>query len=123
MLLSLYMESEAVRIERETKEEAQRKAEEEKKEKELRRQKYNDEVDKLEALKNAAADFEMACKIRAYISAIECTPNLSQEQEDWIMWAKAKADWYDPTKDVLDDLFGKRNHSSPNEPKKQGYYW
>ena len=52
ILLALYLQSEDVRIEREKREEAQRKAEEEKRQKELRRQKYNEEVDRLQALTN-----------------------------------------------------------------------
>ena len=123
MLISLYMESEAVRIDREAKEAAARKAEEEKRQKELRQQRYNDEVDRINALKQEAADFETACNIRAYIAAVEGKSDSSDEQKEWIAWAKAKADWYDPTMDVIDPVFGKRNHSHPKEPEKYGYRW
>ena len=123
LLISLYMESEAVRIDREAKEAAARKAEEEKRQKELRQQHYNDEVDRLNALKQEASDFETACKIRAYIAAVEGKSDISDEQKEWIAWAKAKADWYDPTMDVTDPIFGKRNHKKPKEPEKYGYGW
>lgn len=123
ILISLYMESEAVRIEREAKEAAIRKAEEEKRQKELRRQCYNDEIDKLNTLKQEAADFETSCRIRAYIAAIECKPDISDEQKEWINWAKAKADWYDPTKDIADPILGKKDHSSDKEPEKIGSRW
>ena len=123
ILISLYMESEAVRLEREAKEAAIRKAEEEKRQKELRRQRYNDEIDKLNALKQEAADFETACKIRAYIAAIESKTDISDEQKEWISWAKAKADWYDPTKDITDPILGKKDHSSEKEPEKIGSRW
>ena len=116
-MLALYLQSEDVRIEREKREEAKRKAEEE------RRQKYNDEVDKLQALNNAARDYETACRIRAYIAAVESTPEPDDETLDWIAWAKAKADWYDPAAAATDPLFGKRNHSDdPNSktPTKKG---
>lgn len=123
LLLSLYKASEAVRIEREAREAAKRKAEEEARQKELRRQMYDAEVDRLAALKNEAADYQMACKIRTYVSAVESMPNLKPSQIEWIAWAKAKADWYDPTMDKTDPLFGKRDHSDPNEPKKTGSRW
>ena len=126
ILLALYLQSEDVRIEREKREEAKRKAEEERRQKELRRQKYNDEVDKLQALNNAARDYETACRIRAYIAAVESSPELDAETLDWIAWAKAKADWYDPTVAATDPLFGKRNHSEdPNSktPTKRSSYF
>lgn len=117
------MESEAIRLEREAKEAAIRKAEEEKRQKELRRQRYNDEIDKLNALKQEAAGFETACRIRAYIAAIESKTDISDEQKEWISWAKAKADWYDPTKDITDPILGKKDHSSEKEPEKIGSRW
>ncbi|MBR3418197.1 MAG: hypothetical protein IKG82_05855, partial [Oscillospiraceae bacterium] len=126
ILLALYLQSEDIRIEREKREEAKRKAEEERRQKELRRQKYNDEVDKIQALNNAARDYETACRIRAYIAAVESTPELDDETLDWIAWAKAKADWYDPTVAATDPLFGKRNHSADlnnKTPTKRSSYF
>ena len=117
LLLGLYAESEAVRIEREAKEAAKRKAEEEARQKELRRQRYNDEVDRLTALKNEAADYQVACRISEYAAAVEAGPNLSEEELEWIAWAKEKADWYDPTVNKIDPIFGKRDHRNPDEPK------
>ena len=70
ILLDLYIESENVRIKREEREAAQRKAAEEQRQKELRRQRWDKEVDKLQALENEAADFERACRIRAYVAAV-----------------------------------------------------
>ena len=65
----------------------------------------------------------MACQIRAYISAVESQPDLDPSQIEWIVWAKAKADWYDPTMEKVDPIFGKRNHSNPKEPEKTGSRW
>lgn len=123
LLLGLYTESEAVRIEREAKEAAKRKAEEEARQKELRCQRYNDEVDRLAALKNEAADYQMACRIRAYAAAVEAKQDLSEKEIEWIAWAKAKADWYDPTVNKIDPIFGERDHEDPDEPKKIGSRW
>lgn len=123
LLLSLYRESEAVRIEREAREEAKRKAEEEARQKERRRQRYNEEVDRLAVLKSEADDYQMACKIRAYVAAVESKSDLDPSQFEWIAWAKAKADWYDPTMEKADPVFGKRDHSEPDDPEKISSRW
>lgn len=120
-LHAFYMQSEVVRIEREAKEAAQRKVEEEKRQRELRRQLYNEEVKRLDALKNEAADFEMACRIRAYASAVAQKENLTPAEIEWIAWAQAKAAWYDPTISATDPLLGKRDHANPKEPAER--YW
>lgn len=126
ILLALYVQSENVRIEREKREEAQRKAEEEKRQKELRLQRYNEETDKTQALVNEAVDFETACRIRAYIAAIESKPDLDEKTLEWIAWAKAKADWYDPTVSANDPVFGERKHGADAKDKtpvkKSSYY-
>ena len=111
ILLDLYIESENVRIEREKREAAQRKAEEEKRQKELRRQRWDAEIDKLQALENEAADYERACKIRAYVAAVKAKPELTEDEKSWILWANAKANWLDPTIAANDPIFGTRNHS------------
>ena len=126
ILLDLYIESENVRIEREKREAAQRKAEEEKRQKELRRQRWDAEIDKLQALENEAADYERACKIRAYVAAVKAKPELTEDEKSWILWANAKADWLDPTIAANDPIFGTRNHSKNEDskaPKKSGYHW
>lgn len=127
ILLALYMESERVRIELEKREEAQRKAEEEKRQRELRRQRYNDEVDHLDALLNEASDFQIACRIRAYVASVAAKSDLNDAEKEWVEWATAKADWYDPTVSAVDPVFGKRDHGENAEkkrPTKKGrYYW
>ena len=117
LLLSLYIQSEDVHIDREAKEAARRKAEEAR-QKELRRQRYNDEVERLTALKNEAEDYQMVCKIRAYVAAVESKPDLDQSQLEWIAWAKSKADWYDPTIEKVDPVLGERDHSNQDKPEK-----
>ena len=71
MLIELYEESEVVRIDREAHEEAQRQREEEKRLREERRNRYNAEVERTIELTNLAQDYDAACKIRAFISALE----------------------------------------------------
>ena len=63
-------------------------------------------------------DFAVACKIRKYIEAVSSKPNLTDEDKKWIEWAKNKADWYDPTVKLNDDLLGEREHSKDEESKK-----
>lgn len=77
------------------------------------------------ALENQADDFAMACKIRALISAVESKVNNDSEIAEWIIWAKAKADWYDPTVATEDEFFGEREHGENRDRKKleKRYYW
>ena len=127
MLIELYEESEVVRKNREAYEVAKRKESEEKRIREERKIRYNEEVDKTIALTNMAQDYDMACKIRAYINALE--PQVDMEDEktaEFIDWAKKKADWLDPAVAREDELFGEREHEkNENEKtlKKAGSYW
>lgn len=127
ILVDLYEESENVRIQREKKEAAAKKAEEERKVKERRREIYNEEVERVVALENEAEDYAMACKIRAYVSAIESQPNIDEKTQEWIKWAKAKADWYDPVIAKEDEQFGIREHCKNKDQKqlkkKFSYFW
>lgn len=127
MLIELYEESEVVRKNREAYEEEKRREAEEKRLREERRNRYNEEVDKTAALTNMAQDYDMACKIRAYINALESKVDMKDEKTaEFIGWAKKKADWFDPTVAREDELFGEREHEkNENEKalKKSGGYW
>ena len=76
-------------------------------------------------LENQAEDFAMACKIRALINEVESKADDDSEILEWITWAKAKADWYDPTVAAKDEFFGERKHEESQECKKleKRYYW
>ena len=124
ILLDLFRESETVRIEREEREAEQRRKEEEARQRELRRQRKIQEITRFKALENEAEDYEKACTIRAYISAIESDSTLSAEKEEWIAWAKAKADWLDPLVSAVDPFFGQRQHDKDEEYKQPKIsYW
>lgn len=126
ILLDLYREAKQVRLEREHREAAQRKAEEEKRQREQQRQRWNEEIDKLQALENQAADYARACRIRAYIAAVRAKPRLTEEEAEWVLWAGGKADWLDPTVGAEDPIFGLRDHSKSEEgkaPKKSSRNW
>ena len=127
MLIDLYEESENVRIQRIAHEAAVKKAEEERKLKERRREMYNEEVERVVALENEAEDYALACKIRAYVSAVESQPDVNEKTREWIKWAKEKADWYDPIISKDDELLGQRNHQQDKEQKllkkKYSHFW
>lgn len=127
IFIDIYEESENVRIAREAREEAARKAEEEKKRRERQRELYNSEEEKVVALENEAEDFAIACKIRAYVAAVESRTELTEDTKEWIKWARDKADWYDPTIAKNDELLGKRKHGEDKDQKtpkkKYSYYW
>lgn len=129
MLILFYEEAEKERIKREAREEQARIRAEEERKKQERIDRYNIEVDRTIELINKAEDYKMACCLRAYIDAIEIQDNLSDEQKEWLAWARKKADWYDPTIARDDEFFGKRKHEETAEKKqlrkanKYGYYW
>lgn len=93
---------------------ALRKQEEERRAMEEKKKLYNLEVAKTKALLNQAEDYDIACKVRAMVAAAEEKGSASDE---WIAWAKAKADWYDPMLAAKDPVFGRRNHKENAERK------
>lgn len=123
IMIELYEASNLLRIEREEREAAERKRQKEERQKEERKKRYNTEVDRTVELVNIADDFDTACKIRRYIMAIEASGNLDQSHKEWIEWAKAKADWYDPTIAKKDDFLGKREHGRNADQKKLEHAW
>ena len=118
-------EAEQVKQARLSREEAERQRQEQERKREERRQRYNEEVDRTLALVNCASDYEIACRIRSYVSAME-KAHADQDLSAWASWARAKADWYDPTIAKEDELLGKREHEKSQEskgPQHKGYRW
>lgn len=125
ILLELYIAAEDVRQKRLEREEAERKRQEEAQRREERRKRYNAEVDRTIALENMAEDYDMACKIRRYIEA-HAAAHPDEDLSEWIAWANAKADWYDPTVARKDEWLGQRDHASEKSKKSlkpTGYWW
>lgn len=114
ILIAIFYCINEARLAREAREEAERKREEETLRQEEIRKRYNEEIAKTNALVNMANDFEIARKIRAMVAAAEQNGTADVE---WVAWAKAKADWYDPTVAARDKFFGKRNHKESAEKK------
>lgn len=126
MLIELYEESEVVRLDREAREEAKRKREEEERLRQERQERYNAEVERTIALTNMAEDYDTACKIRAFITALETKRNVDEETSSLIDWAKRKADWFDPIIARTDELLGDRDHGKNADEKtikKHRGYW
>ena len=123
IFVEMYEASEIVRKERAAREEERRKREEEERLKEERRNRYKNEVERTVALKNLAQDYDTACKIRAYVVALESSGNLSEEVVAQIEWAKKKADWYDPTIARVDEHLGKREPGTVVESKAKFPWW
>ena len=125
MMLSIYGEAEKMKQARLAREEAERQRREQERRREEQRQRYNTEVDRTLALVNCAADYEIARRIRAYVSAME-KAHSDQDLSEWASWARAKADWYDPTVAKEDELLGRREHEKSQEskgPQHKGYWW
>lgn len=121
IMIELYEAAERTKKAREVREEEERRYQEEQRRKEEFRERYDIEVDRTFALTNMAADYDIACKIRSFIAAVE-TSGVSDEQTGkWVEWAKSKADWYDPIVALEDEFFGKREHKKHAEDKKLGH--
>lgn len=122
ILIALYIKSESERKLRLEREEKARREAEEKRQRELRRERYNHEVDRVNALLNEADDYAIACKIRQYVTALEQC-DLTEEGKEFVAWAKQKADWFDPTVAVKDPVFGERAHGDDAQRKKLEHQW
>ena len=71
MMLAIYEEVERVKQARLDREEAERQRREQEQKREEHRKLYNVEVDRTLALVNCAEDYETACRIRSYVSAMK----------------------------------------------------
>jgi hypothetical protein len=116
MLIELYEQSEVIKQKRLAAEEAERKRQEEQRQREERRVRYNDEVEKTIALMNIVQDYDMACKIRAFVAAFE-SEGTDEKTAAFITWAKKKADWFDPSVARTDEILGDRDHEESAERK------
>lgn len=116
ILISMFEASQIVRQGRLAAEEAARKREEESRRREEFKKAYNRELDKTALLISQANDYQTAIHIRQYADAVESSSqNLSDEQLEWLKWARAKADWYDPNITYEDPYFGERTYRYDGE--------
>lgn len=116
MLICIYKKSEEHRIAREKREEQERIWQEERRREKEQKERKAKEFENTIHLENMAEDYRIAKDIRAFIQAKTAVGDASAE---WIKWANAKADWYDPTLDVQDELLGKTDHEKSKEEKRK----
>lgn len=126
VLLAMYAAAENIRQERLKREKAEQKRQEEQRIREERRKRYESEVKRTIELENMAADYDTACKIRRYIEArISAHPD--EDLSEWVGWASAKADWFDPTISYEDPVLGIREHAKDQDAKdlrrSKRYWW
>ncbi|MDO5564855.1 MAG: hypothetical protein Q4F88_06480 [Eubacteriales bacterium] len=119
IIIRLYEKSEQIKNTRLAREEREKKEREEERKREEIRNRKKEEAEKIKALVNIAEDFRVACNIRNYIEGLKSKNNINEETKKWIEWAGKKADWFDPTIDLEDELLGKRNHEESKENKEQ----
>ncbi|WP_270304682.1 hypothetical protein [Baileyella intestinalis] len=130
ILISLYKESECVRIARVKREEKDRKRAEEERIREEQRQRKEKEIEHTRELVNLAEDYRIATEIRNYIKAA-VEKGGEEITMEWISWAEHKADWYDPTVAREDAFLGRREHKKSKEEKdrelnnsvRKSWYW
>ena len=109
ILIFIYDLSEQKRLEDEARRERWRKEEEERERIRKIRERKEKEERKVKELLSKAEDFRTAKLIREYVLALLEKGNISEE---WINWALRKADWYDPTIEFEDEIFGIRKYTS-----------
>lgn len=63
-------------------------------------------------------DYDFACKIRAYASALESIEDIDEKIAELIDWVKKKADWFDPSVARIDEILGDRDHEESSERKR-----
>ncbi len=117
IMIELYEAAESIKKTREGLEDAERRHQEEIRQKEEYREHYNCEVDSTLALANLAEDYDTASKIRSYIAALEKARNHDAKTIEWIEWAKAKADCYDPITAKENEPFGRSEHKKDADKK------
>jgi len=117
IIIKIYQKHEQLRLVRLEREEREKKEQEERKREQDHRNIIKEEAIKLIKLVNEAEDYRVASEIRKYTEAMELKGNSSEETKEWIEWANKKADWYDPTVSMNDEVFGVRDHGSSVESK------
>ncbi len=94
------------KIEKEENDEWHRQYEEQKRLEEEARKRKAKEIKRFKKLKSEAKRWNQANIIRKYIAYIESQTDEVNKKE-WIAWAKAKADWFDPSVGSVDEVLGK----------------
>lgn len=73
------------------------------------------ELTKFKELLLKSKRYQEVMAIRAFIDAVEVSTtdnDLKKEKQDWISWAREKADWYDPMVEKIDEIFNDINRDT-----------
>jgi hypothetical protein len=104
----LEIKAEQLREHRRQQEIEERKQEELDRQREERKQMQERELSNFKLLLNKVERWQRLNLIRGYINELEnkCIEQnlLTEDVKDWIVWARRKADWYDPHINAEDDL-------------------
>jgi intergrase/recombinase len=72
-----------------------------------------------------ASRWHKAVNVRNYIDAVEyraiTSNHLSDELKDWLIWARKKADWYDPFIESEDELLNEVDRESLTMARKNSF--
>jgi hypothetical protein len=86
-----------------------------------------DELNHFRDMLSNATRWQKADHLRLYIGAVErearAGNGVSQELEDWLMWARKKADWYDPLVEAEDELLHGVDRDTLTLPKRSTPFW
>jgi len=108
ILITIFEKAVVARVDREKREEEQRRIEEERRRAEEKRQRIELERKKTETLIREAEDYHTAQTIRHFAEARANLFPDNDEVKEWVDWALEKADWIDPTVKKVDEYLGKR---------------
>jgi hypothetical protein len=93
----------------------EKRKEEERIAEELQRRKEKD-LNDFKTMLQKSSRWHKAVNLRNYINEVEqnasTNGNLSEEKRQWLVWARKKADWYDPFIEMQDELLNKINRDT-----------
>jgi len=107
IITKLELKARAEKKEKEEREESHRKWMEQERIRNEQKELKLRELEKFKDLIEEVNHWHQAILIREYANFIETKSKRSHnDQEDWVSWAKAKADWYDPMIGKEDEILG-----------------
>ncbi|MGO4289857.1 hypothetical protein [Chitinophaga sp. RAB17] len=109
LIISYLKEKAAEKKERDAKREKERQEKElEKQRQQVFEKRQEEELNTFKNMLSSSSRWHKASDLRSYIAAVEDKANaqgpLSSELTQWLIWARKKADWYDPFTEDKDEL-------------------
>ena len=107
VIKELFFAIPSVHAERMQREESERQYREKEEARRRREELIRVEKKKVSELTQMVSDFVVARNIRLFLDVLETKSELSDEERNWIEWARNKADWIDPILKKEDPILGK----------------